>query len=240
MVNSQGEEPVRKRSKGIRTPMIAVLVSVAALAAIVGYFFWGKQDQSQRADTATVQGQEVQADAKILAEGIQKACARKVKEVAQYCERAKEVIQQEPIPGPEGKPGADSTVPGPPGPSGPSGPPGAPGTPGKPGATVTGPPGPRGTPGADSTVPGDDGQPGADSTVPGPTGPPGPEGSPGPSGPPGAQGTPGTDGTSIVTITCTSRRPTSFVFTFSDGSTQSVTCTATEPTPEPSSTPASN
>jgi len=50
-----------------------------------------------------------------------------------------------------------------------------PGVPGRPGAdsTVPGPEGKPGAPGADSTVPGPEGKPGADSTVPGPEGQPG-------------------------------------------------------------------
>jgi hypothetical protein len=63
--------------------------------------------------------------------------------------------------GPQGPPGADSTVPGPEGPQGPQGP--------------QGDPGPTG---ADSTVPGPQGETGP----PGPQGDPGPEGDPGPSG----------------------------------------------------------
>lgn len=212
-MNSQGEDPVRKKARGIRAPIVAVLASVIGLAAIVGFVLWGKQGESDRADTATVQGQNAQADAKTLAQGIQKACAQKVPEVAQYCARAKEVIAQEPIPGPEGKQGAQ----GDPGPTGPTGPRGSPGPSGKPGATVTGPVGARG-----STGPvGPRGSPGSDGT-------PGSDGSPGADGTPGADGSPGVDGkdgTSIVTITCSSRRPTTFVFTFSDGSQQSVTCT---------------
>lgn len=232
-MNSQEDDPVRRRSKGIRAPIVAVLASVAVLAGIVAYVLWGKDNEADRADTAAAQGQSAQADAKTLAEGIQKACAQKIAEVAQYCERAKEVIAQEPIPGPEGKQG-DPGLPGSPGPSGPSGPPGSSG---KPGATVTGP---RGTPGAGSTVQGPSGPPGADSTVAGPTGPPGVDGSPGadstiagPTGPPGPAGTNGQDGTSIVTITCTSRRPSTFVFTFSDGTQQTVICTAPPSTVSP-------
>ena len=224
---------MRKRSKGIRTPIVVVVASVAALAGFFAYALWGKSHEATRADNATVQGQAVQADAKTLAQGIQRACAAKVPEVAQYCARAKEVIAQSPIPGPEGKAG-------PAGPVGPSGPPGPSGPSGKPGATVTGPPGKPGTPGADSTVPGPSGQPGDDSTVPGPVGPSGPPGAdstvPGPVGPSGPPGANGADGTSIVTVACTSRRPATFVFTFSDGTQQTVACT----TPVPTETPSGN
>lgn len=238
-MNSQEDEPVRTRSKGEWRPIVALIVSAAALFLILGYVFWGKLHETQRADDATGTAQNAQADAKTLAQGIQKACAQKVKEVSQYCETANQVIEQKTIEGPrgptgdtgprgvQGSPGARSTIPGPAGPSG------------KPGAnsTVPGPGGPSGPPGADSTVPGPggpSGPPGADSTVPGPAGPSGPPGAdstvPGPAGPSGK------DGTSIVTITCTSRRPETFVFTFSDGTEQSVTCTVPA-SPTPTSTP---
>lgn len=75
----------------------------------------------------------------------------------------------------------------------PKGEPGNPGPQGPPGAasTVPGPPGP---PGADSTVPGPPGPPGADSKVPGPPGPPGAASTvPGPPGAKGDPGTPGTN-----------------------------------------------
>lgn len=80
-------------------------------------------------------------------------------------------VVEEGAPGPQGPPGADSTVPGPPGPTGP--------------------------PGADSIVPGPQGPPGADSTVPGPQGPPGADGAKGDQGdvgPQGAQGDVGPQG----------------------------------------------
>lgn len=216
---SQEDEPVRKKSRGIRNPLIAVVGSVVLLTLIFAYMFWGKTHETDRADTATVQGQRIQASAKVLAEGIQQACAQKVPEVAQYCDRAKQVIEQPPIPGPSGPPGG----PGPSGPSGPSGPPGPSGKPGTPGAS--GKPGSGGSPGADSTIPG---QPGSDSTVPGPPGQPGADSTV--PGPPGADSTvPGPAGVSVVNITCSSRLAMTFIFTFSDGSEKSVTCTA--PTP---------
>ena len=71
-------------------------------------------------------------------------------------------------PGPQGEPGADSTVPGPPGAD----------------STVPGPAGPQGNPGPQ----GDPGPAGADSTVPGPAGA---DGDSGPAGPEGPQGIPG-------------------------------------------------
>lgn len=235
----QEDEPMRKRTKGEWRAIVALVISAAALFLILGYVFWGKFHETKRADDATSTAQNAQADAKTLAQGIQKACAQKVAEVSQYCETANQVIQQKTIEGPrgptgdtgprgiQGSPGARSTVPGPTGASG------------KPGAnsTVPGPGGPSGPPGSDSTIPGPggpSGPPGADSTIPGPTGPSGPPGAdstvPGPSGPSGK------DAATIVTITCTSRRPATFVFTFSDGTNQSVTCTAPA-SPTPTTTP---
>jgi type II secretory pathway pseudopilin PulG len=235
----EDDEPMRKRTKGEWRPIVALVISAAALFLILGYVFWGKFHETKRADNATSTAQNAQADAKTLAQGIQKACAQKVAEVSQYCETANQVIQQKTIEGPagptgdtgptgprgiQGSPGARSTIPGPAGASG------------KPGANskVPGPGGPSGPPGADSTVPGPggpSGPPGADSTIPGPAGP---------SGPPGADSTvsgpAGKDAPTIVTITCTSRRPATFVFTFSDGTEQSVTCTAPA-SPTPTTTP---
>lgn len=210
---------MRKKSKGIRAPIVALIVSMAALACFFAYMFWGKQSEADRADTATVQGQNAQIDGKVLATGIQQACAKKVPEVAKYCDLAKRVIAQEPIPGPQGKQG-EPGKPGPSGPPGPSGRPGAQGSPGKPGSP--------GTPGADSTVAGPSGAPGGDSTVAGPSGAPGKD-----STVAGPSGAPGSPAPSIVAINCSSRRPATFVFTFSNGTEQSATCAPPPSTPPP-------
>ena len=96
---------------------------------------------------------------------------------------------------------------------------GSPGASGKPGAD--GSPGARGKPGrpgADSTVAGPSGaagSPGADSTVPGPRG-----------------GT-GAPGRGVASVECTSGSG-SFVFHYSDGTRETVTC---EPEPTPSTDP---
>lgn len=240
-MNSQEDEPVRKASKGVRSPIVALIASITLFFGIFSVVWWNKLHETQRADNATGTAQNAQADAKTLAQGIQRACAQKVTEVAQYCERAKQIIDQPAIPGPKGDKGDTGAqgVPGAPGPSGPSGPPGAAGSPGKPGANGT--PGVNGQPGE----PGANGTPGADGSpgMVGPSGPPGPAGAVGKDGADGKDGTNGTDGkdgTSIVTITCTSRRPATFVFTFSDGTQQSVACTvpaSPTPTPTPTSSP---
>jgi hypothetical protein len=228
-MNSQEDEPVKKASKGFRAPVVALIASATLLFGIFGVVWWGKLHETRRADSATGTAQNAQADAKTLAQGIQVACARKVEAVAQYCERAKQVIAQPPLPGPKGDKGDTGAqgipgAPGTPGANGSPGPPGANGSPGQPGANGTpGADGSTGGPGADGSpgIAGPSGPPGADSTVPGPAGPSGP---------------PGKNAASIVTITCTSKRPATFVFTFSDGTEQSVTCTAPA-TPTPTSTP---
>jgi hypothetical protein len=212
-----------------------LFVLIAGVALVTGAFAWalvGKGSETGRADSAVQQGQDVQQDAKVLATGIQRECSKGAKAapaIRPYCSTATEVINQPPIQGKTGDQGpkGDPGIPGPPGSVGSPGPIGPAGATGRPGSNATGLPG---DPGADSTVAGPrgaDGSPGADSTVPGPIG------SPGPSGPPGANGSPGADAPGIVSISCTSRRSTTFVFTFSDGQQQSVTCTPTE-------TPASN
>lgn len=81
-----------------------------------------------------------------------------------------------------------------------------------------GPVGPAGPP---STVPGPAGQAGrdgADSTVPGPE------------GPPGANGVNGADGRGIASLSCSSLVSFEYTVTYTDGSTQMVSC---GPSPEP-------
>lgn len=243
--SSEPTNPPRHVRRGSR---LLQLVIVAGVAAVLGAFGWtwaNKLSESDRADSATEQGQAVQADAKNLATGVRKECAKGKKasrEIAPYCPKAKEVIEQKPI---EGKPGADSTVPGPPGPSGP------PGASGKPGAssTIPGPAGASGRPGANSTIPGPGGptgRPGSDSTIPGPGGPSGPPGADstvpgpaGPSGPPGADSTiPGPEGRGIVAISCSVNPWVMLLFTitFSDGTAQTIECERPV-TPVPTPTP---
>ena len=234
----------RPRAGWRYTWLIAAIVGGVCL--VTGMFAWslaGKLTESDRADTAVEQGQNVQADAKTLAVGIQKACAKGRKAdpaIVPYCQKAAEVVNQEPIPGPEGPPG-DTGPSGPPGPPGPSGPPGATVT-GPPGAAITGPPGPAGSPGAAVTgPPGTDGSPGQPGdTV---TGPPGPSGPPGADstipGPAGASGPSGADGRGVVNVTCDSNsiRRLVFTFTFTDGKTQTVSCGGIAPSVTPTATP---
>ena len=100
----------------------------------------------------------------------------------EFCKRTAPIIGNGAGPqgeaGPQGPPGADSTVPGSPGPSGSPGP----------ASTIPGPvgqPGPSGSPCPASTVPGPQGSAGADSTVSGPQGERGFNGTQGPPGTPG-------------------------------------------------------
>lgn len=115
---------------------------------------------------------------------------------------------------------------GPIGPSGPPGPRGIAGRPGKNGTTgasgAAGAPGPAGSSGV-SGAKGDTGATGAKGDT-------GAVGATGPQGPAGADGAPGT---SITSVDCTSGVGT-FVFTFSDGTTRTVTCdpvATAQPTP---------
>lgn len=106
---------------------------------------------------------------------------------------------------------------------------------------VPGPRGLRGLPGgdgedgedgADSTTPGPSGAPGADSTVPGPPGPAGPAGPPGVAGSNGADGADGAPGRGVAEVACTGGlTPMTFTFTYSDGTSQTVTCGTLEPLP---------
>lgn len=242
--SQEAETPTSRRhgaSDG-RLHWLAV-AAIGGACLIAGMFAWafvGKLGEADRADTAVAQGQGAQADAKTLATGIQGACRKPVVDpsIKPYCPKAAEVIGQPPIKGDKGDPGepGPSGPPGPPGATvtGPPGPPGANGSPGPsglPGAAVTGPPGADGSPGADGQ-PGDTvtGPPGADSTIPGPIGPTGPAG---PSGPPGASAP------RVETIACDSNatRRTTFTFTFTDGTSQTVTCGGIAPSLTPTASP---
>jgi hypothetical protein len=208
---------------------------IGGVCVVVGMFAWAlitKTSETDRADSAVAQGQDAQADAKTLAGGIQTACRKTVVDPAikPYCPKATEVINQPPIKGDKGDAGAQGP-PGPEGAPGPSGPPGAPGV-----AGPSGKPGANGSPGTDgqSGPPGSDGSSGAAGS-PGPSGPPGADGSPGPAGPAGADGK---DGRGVVTISCDSNSVRKFVFTFTftDGTTQTISCGGIS-TPPPSLTP---
>lgn len=226
---ADSEPDLMRKRRGIKLPALMVGASLVILAGIIGYAMNGKFSETNRADQATVQSQNQQAQAKALALGIKKACAQKVPEVAAYCTRAQQVIEQKPIEGPQGIQGA----------VGPVGPQGSVGPTGKPGANATGvpgKPGPSGRPGANATgIPGAQGSPGG-------SGPEGPQGSPGPGGPegsPGAPGSPGAagqNGNGIVSVECSGDQLQTFRFTFTDGTTQTVEC-APSATPSPTADP---
>lgn len=124
--------------------------------------------------------------------------------------------------GPQGERGPR----GPAGPIGPVGPQGLPGTIG-----VRGPiglPGQNGTDGADGTD-GVDGSPGKDGV----DGEPGPPGVAGKDGQDGADGAKGDPGRGVTNVECTSDRPVTFTITYSDGTTETVTCGGPTATPTP-------
>lgn len=118
------------------------------------------------------------------------------------------------------------------GPRGEMGPVGPQGRPGKDGANgKDGSSGPRGATGGTGAAgaAGDAGAPGAAGKdgAPGPPGPKGEPGPPGPKGEPGKDGANGTDGKvgrGLSSITCDSALPLTFTVTYSDGSSESVTC----------------
>lgn len=237
---SPHDDPMTSRHRHPRSRLrdnwllLAVVGGVCLVTVLFAWAIAGKGSEAERADSAVQQGQDVQADAKALAAGIQAKCAaggQVAAELAPYCQKAREIITQPPIEGKQGERGATGAVgpagaPGSPGRPGSPGKPGAPGSPGSPGAS--GKPGQPGSPGVNATGapgdPGSPGQPGADSTVAGPSGPPGPSGAPGVAGPPGAEGSPGQPGRGVVNISCDSERPATFTFTFTDGTSQTVEC----------------
>lgn len=124
----------------------------------------------------------------------------------------KPVIEPSQLP-PAGPAGAQG-VQGIPGPTGPQGPQGVPGPVGPVGAAMTGPTGPAGAKG--------------DTGLAGPAGPAGKDGSDGKNGTNGAPGPAGADGTpgrGITSVDCSSPVPMSLTVTYTDGTTQTVSCT---------------
>ncbi len=110
----------------------------------------------------------------------------------------------------------------------------------------SGPPGEDGSDGADSDTPGPQGPAGNDSTVPGPAGPPG-QSIKGDKGDKGDRGESikGDPGRGFTDVSCQAEgglTPSlTFTFTYSDGTSQTITCTQlppVDPTPEPEPTPA--
>jgi hypothetical protein len=114
--------------------------------------------------------------------------------------------------------------PGPMGPTGPTGPQGPMGLSG-----LTGPQGPQGVKGATgATGPqGEVGLPGPKGDT-GPAGKDGKDGAPGKDGTNGADGAPGKDGRGISSVTCDGPPLFSLTFFYTDGTSDTVTCTASK------------
>lgn len=191
-------------------------------------------------------------EAEDTARGNQKALTQAQKAVGQLARQVERlggepVVQPsdlpdaEPVPGPQGLPGLRGPR-GPRGPVGPQGERGFPGAQGPVGSTgprgltgkrgaagATGATGAQGAQGSQGEIgpAGPQGPPGER----GPAGPAGPAGDRGPAGPPGPQGergpagADGTPGRGITSITCTDDRGATFVFTYTDGTSDTVTCT---------------
>jgi hypothetical protein len=220
--------------RNARWPGIVTAVGIAVLAVIgaLSLFYGVGQREGKEASTA---------EKVSLAEQVERACAaggEAARELGAACGKAREITER----GEKGDPGATGPV-GPRGERGLRGPPGAPGQRGQAGSTPpclmtsmhcqgapgldgkVGPRGPAGSDGSDGT----DGTDGVDGATgePGPVGPSGPEGPTGPTGPTGPQGPegpPGTAGRGVVNVTCDSMQPITFTFTFSDDSTQTISC----------------
>lgn len=207
-----------------RLTILAIIMFVV-FASVLGLWL-ARSNESKDEET-----QQAKAAAYTLAQEVAAACAGPAIDDAALkalCDDAKQIVKQGP-PGPEGPIG-------PPGPPGPQGVQGVQGVPGPPG-----PRGPRGEAGEDGTdgapgAPGEVGESGTDGQdgAPGPAGPqgePGPVGPEGPAGADGEDGTDGVDGRGISSVQCEQGNAT-FVITYTDGTTQTVQCTNSNPTQE--------
>lgn len=127
---------------------------------------------------------------------------------------------------PVAEPADDAPAPvlarGPRGAMGPAGPMGRPGKDGADGESITGPRGATGAAGA-SGAPGADGEAGSTGAA-GKDGAPGPAGPKGEPGRDGSNGSDGKDGRGITGVSCSTTVPLTFTVTYSDGSTETVTC----------------
>lgn len=186
-------------------------VAAALLLAAIGIIY---VQANNRAETAA---DAAKAGTFSLAQQVAAACSGpnvNDKALKQLCDSAKQIVREGP-PGPEGPIGPAGPA-GPQGPQGPAGPQGAAGTNGTNGTNgVDGANGANGTNGSNGV----DGEPGTT----GANGSDGAAGPPGPAGPAGADGKNGTDGRGVASIDCDKGNAT-LVFTFTDGSTQTVEC----------------
>lgn len=190
-----------------RLTFIAIIVFLVAAVLLAFFLLRSNEQKTEETDNA-------RQAAYTLAQQVAAECAdpTKAQSMGSLCSNANQIVKE-----------------GPPGPEGPVGPPGPPGANGK-----------DGEDGLDSNVAGPQGIPGPASTIPGPAGADGEDGLDGSNGtdgadgedstvpgPPGAQGDPGpagSDGRGIQSVSCTNGND-EFVITYTDGTTQTVTCT---------------
>lgn len=213
-----------------------ILVAIGFLI----WTIWSINTTQQEADNATT-------NANALADQVSQACNEGAVKIdgRDICTKAQQVKDDvKPAePGPQGRRGLQ-------GPRGVPGPAGTPGTDGETGEQgEAGQPGAEGQPGQDgeSGSPGEDGEPGAAGQAGAPgkngtTGQPGAKGEkgdPGKTGDKGEKGDKGEAGRGVKSVTCTASGDWSFTFT--DGTTVTVTgpCRVSDPTPTstPTSTP---
>jgi hypothetical protein len=203
--------------------LYAALTGLTAALLLIGVFLWG---------AAAAQRSEVLAsNTATLAEQVKQACAtgQLLVDDRNLCEKANQIAAAPAnlVPGPPGPKGAKGED----GKDG-VGIPGKDGSPGK-DSTIPGPAGKDGSPGRDSTVPG---PAGANSVVPGPPGKDGRDGKdgadstvPGPAGTDGQPGKDGADGKSPTSFTFTDKTGTTYTCTPNPPGSSTYTCEASKP-----------
>lgn len=203
---------VKKEDQYARRDKVTAIAIVLFVLLGTALAIWLLQDNESKTEETDAAKQATYS----LAQQVAAACVdpKAKTELGALCQDAQAIVKEGP-PGPAGPVGP----PGPPGEQGPMGPQGVQGLQGP-----VGPPGPSGKPGVDGVAgapgePGAVGEPGTD----GQDGATGPQGEPGPAGPAGADGQDGTDGRGVESVSCTQGN-VSFIITYTDGTTQSVTC----------------
>ncbi|MDN7120314.1 collagen-like protein [Nocardioides sp. ChNu-153] len=212
-----------------RVVTIACWTAAVVLAAVLAWLVWLAVTLAHDAEQFEDRDRESMADRADL-----RQIVGDQGEALAEANRRLQAVGQEPVDEPDtddpavALPGLPGLL-GAPGEPGRDGQDGAPGEDGAPGAVgATGEPGAVGAPGVGST--GETGATGPQGE-PGPAGPQGEPGVPGAAGPPGPVGA---DGNGVTAVDCTAGTGT-FVFTFTDGTTQTVTCgPIEEPTDPPS------
>ena len=218
LIARQAAGAARKRARPWRVATILLLVVlVCVISGLVGQqLAKGERSEKEAAQAQTVgiaqqvleacRAEDDDPDRAALQDAGVCAAAKRAKDDVEDT-RADPQTRYVPIPGPTGSAGAA----------------GRDGTNGRDGTD--------GDDGQDSTEPGPTGPAGQDSTIPGPTGPQGPAGAT------GKDGRDGTNGRGVVGVACEGGlTPVTFTFTFSDGTTQTVTCGQLEPVPSPTPT----